>query len=268
MLPPRDQLIAAWRQQLSDAESVEREAASRAAWLRRLKLRLYRFLLSLYGEGVWNAPQSAEHAPADAQQSALVIDETNVLPLAGKPAKAEDKIRAVLQSVADNQDHRPSRGPLTAEKLACEWFIVASQNSRLDLTRCQLLLTFIGIDSRLRPTATDVYLEVPGRFHQDAIYVLDQHLEDLRLKPHRSRRARPAFALSSGMVVLAVLLLYSVPQVFLAFLALESYFDMNVLLPMAFAAVLVVTLMLLSLREVRRQSLGKSGMLADRSAED
>jgi len=160
MLPPREQLVAAWRQQLADAESAEAEPSSRAAWLARLRQRLYHFLLSLYGEGVWNAPQSAEQDQTDHRQRTLVIDDENVLPLAGKPAKHEDKIRAVLKAVADNQGQRVAPGTLTAEKVGSQWFIAASRSSRLDLERCQSLLDFIGIDSRLRRTASDVYLEV------------------------------------------------------------------------------------------------------------
>ena len=257
MVSPREQLIAAWRQQLADAECIETEPSSRAAWLKRLKYRLYCFLLSLYGDGLWSAPQSADDRQADDQLGTLIIDHPQVLPLAGKPAKAEDKIRAVLKSVADSQDHRLTPGTLTAEKLSREWFIVAAQSSQLDLDRCQSLLTFIGIASRRRRMATEHYLEVPGHLREEAISVLDRHLSDLRPKPHRSRSDRSSLPLFSRMVVLAVLLLFLTPQIFLAYLALEFSLDRNSLALVALATVLVTTLMLLSLREFRRYRIVK-----------
>lgn len=252
MASTRDELIAAWRQQLADAESAETEPSSRAAWLARLRQRLYHFLLSLYGEGIWNAPQAAEHDQTDQRQGTLVLDDENALPLAGKPAKAEDKIRAILQAVADNQDHRVAPGTLTAEKLSSQWFIVASRSSRLDLQRCQSLLDFLGINSRLRRTASDVYLEVPGQFHHDAIAILDRHLSDLRPRPRRSRRARTPRSLSSRIFAIAMLLLFLVPQLCLAALALEFSLELTVAIPLAFAAAIVVTLGLLSWRGSRR----------------
>ena len=53
MSTPRDQLIADWQNRLAAASEAPEEATSRAAWLVRLRTRLYHFLLSLYGEGNW-----------------------------------------------------------------------------------------------------------------------------------------------------------------------------------------------------------------------
>ena len=48
MTRARDQLISDWRQQLAAAESVV-ATSGRAAWLARVRRRLYRFLLACYG---------------------------------------------------------------------------------------------------------------------------------------------------------------------------------------------------------------------------
>ena len=108
MATTRDQLIADWQKRLAAASEAPDEPTSRAVWLAHLRVRLYRFLLSLYGEGDWNAPEGAPESP-----SSVVID-AQTLPLAGKPAKDEDAIRAVLKSVAGACENKPQAGPFAA----------------------------------------------------------------------------------------------------------------------------------------------------------
>jgi hypothetical protein len=184
MAPSRDHLIADWHQRLADADGVVAEPASRAAWLRRLRTRLYRFLLSLYGNGDWNAATSVE--PAQAEPQAGNFAAADIEPLSGKPAKTDDQIRSVLASVASSQDRRPIRGRLSGEKLAYEWFIVAAQSSNLDVRRCQSLLQHVGLECRLNSRGIDRILEVPGPQRKQAIDILDRYRDQLRF--HRTAR--------------------------------------------------------------------------------
>jgi len=52
----RDELIADWHKRLAAAEQSQADASKRSQWLARMRVRIYQFLLSLYGEGNWNAP--------------------------------------------------------------------------------------------------------------------------------------------------------------------------------------------------------------------
>src|SRR5262245_60049142 len=138
----RDQLISNWRAKLASAEAEPVGSSPRRAWLVRVRTRLYRFLLSLYGDGRWTsdehaAPSPAVFAGADAEQ------------LDGKPAKDLGEIRSVLKSVANGQDHRPQAGTLTGDEvLAASGFVVASSaSSTLDLSRSQALLLRHRIES-------------------------------------------------------------------------------------------------------------------------
>src|SRR5262245_5936502 len=105
----REELIADWRERLAAAEEPVTPDSSRAAWLARLRMRVYRFLLSLYGGGDWNAPEQIAERQREHNDS-VVID-AGALPLAGKPAKGESAIRATLESVAKARENASAPGP-------------------------------------------------------------------------------------------------------------------------------------------------------------
>ena len=101
----REQLIAEWRERLSAAEASSTDSTTRPAWLLRIRIRLYRFLLSLYGDGDWSAsPQQATEPPS------LVFDSADALALEGKPAKGEERIRAALRRCRERQAERAGIG--------------------------------------------------------------------------------------------------------------------------------------------------------------
>src|SRR5437763_6104071 len=109
---PRDQLIADWQNRLATASDVEEPPSSRAAWLARLRQRLYRLLLSLYGDGHWNAPFRIEPPASPSVADSVVFDAPEALPLVGKPAKSDDTIRSVLDTVASANSEPQVQGPM------------------------------------------------------------------------------------------------------------------------------------------------------------
>ena len=68
----------------------------------------------------------------------------DTLPLAGKPAKSDDKIRSVLDAVASANTERPEQGPLAGVTLRKLIVIVTARNG-LDLVRCAQLLANEGL---------------------------------------------------------------------------------------------------------------------------
>jgi hypothetical protein len=107
----RDKIIADWRKHLAHAEEPLCPGSPRTAWLTRLRLRLYRFLLSLYGDGRWNASDSAALEVTDGER---VVIHDDAIPFSGKPAKDENQIRAALKSVSAGSNVRIKPGPLVA----------------------------------------------------------------------------------------------------------------------------------------------------------
>jgi hypothetical protein len=157
---PREQLIADWRNRLAAASETSARPDRRPAWLAQVRVRLYRLLLSLYGDGHWNAPAAAKRKP----QGAAAIDRS-VLLFAGKPAKGEAQIRRVLSSVAGAQDSVTKAGPLVTGIDRNAWAVVASTVEGIDPDLCARALKVRGIASRIIRRVNDVNVEVPGH-HQ------------------------------------------------------------------------------------------------------
>jgi len=106
----RDEIIADWRKHLAEAQEPLCPGSPRTAWLTRLKLRLYQFLLSLYGDGRWNASDQ------ELTDAGGVVIHDDAMPFSGKPAKDENQIRAALKSVAEASEVRMKPGPLAEGK--------------------------------------------------------------------------------------------------------------------------------------------------------
>jgi hypothetical protein len=141
---PRDQLIADWQKRLAAASDSAESPSSRAAWLARLRQRLYHFLISLYGDGRWNVPCQLEAPTSPGDSDSVVFDAPEALPLAGKPAKSHDTIRSVLDTVASANSERQAQGPL-AGVTNRPLVVIVTARSGLDLVRCGQLLISEGI---------------------------------------------------------------------------------------------------------------------------
>jgi hypothetical protein len=128
----RDKLIAEWQERLAAAEAADIPSLSRPAWLARLQIRLYRFLLSLYGRGDWTTTTQNSPPASDSEvaSDSVVFDSPSALPLAGKPAKSLGQIQAVLKSVANAQSAAPAAGPLVHGLTPEHWVTIAVASTR------------------------------------------------------------------------------------------------------------------------------------------
>ena len=112
----RGKLVQDWRQRLAAAEAEGAEQ-HRLKWLYRMRVRLYRYLLSCYPQGDWRA-DAPSIAVDETLADVLHGDTTTILdcPLDGKPAKTSGKMLAVLKSVSAAQDHPATSGPAAAKR--------------------------------------------------------------------------------------------------------------------------------------------------------
>ncbi len=177
MSTARDMLIADWRDRLDAAEAEPVASSPRRAWLARVRTRLYRFLLALYGDGTWRAGERPS------RNQPVIFDSVQAESLAGKPAKDIGKIRSVLKTVANSQDHRPAAGSLTADEVisGC-WFAVAAASTHLDPKRCLELLRHHHLECRLQSRGDDTIVEVPGPLRYEAMELIDKQRASLRKK--------------------------------------------------------------------------------------
>jgi|GEM_PF-3728109 len=198
MATTRNELIADWRQRLAAAQ----ESASttpRAAWLARMQVRLYRFLLACYGGGDWDLP------PEPRESSPLVFDSAEAKALDGKPAKSLGQIRSVLTAVAKAQDDPQAPGPLAAGLDHDSWVVVAAASSKLKTSRCAELLAKAGLHPRRCFRGDDELVEVPAHERHEAFEIVEQHRERIHQPPKTPRTERvPAWCRFAALAVLAL----------------------------------------------------------------
>lgn len=196
MATTREQLISDWRQQLAAAEETV-AATPRAAWLARMQVRLYRFLLACYGTSDWQAPAE----PGD--PSPLVFDSAEAKSLSGKPAKSLGQIRSVLTAVAKAQDEPHAPGPLASGLDYDSSVVVAAASSKLKTGRCAELLAAAGLHPQRCYRGDDETVEVPAHERHAAFEIIEQHRDRLHQPPRTPRTQRiPAWCrFAAGAIV-------------------------------------------------------------------
>lgn len=141
----RAELVARWQDQLAVSESLLDTSSSRLWWLWRMRARLYRFLLSCYGESTWETEPRSEVAQRSNNSSALI---DNTATLAGLQPRSADRIRATLESVKVAIDRDAPQGPLVHGLAKQDWIRVAAFRHAFHSNRLLLALAVADIDAK------------------------------------------------------------------------------------------------------------------------
>ncbi len=198
MATTRDELISDWRQRLAAAEEAV-ITSPRSAWIARMQIRLYRFLLACYGSTAWEPP------PQPTDSLTAVFDSAEAKSLSGKPAKSLGQIRSVLTAVAKAQDESQAPGPLAGGLDYDSWVVVAAASSKLKIDRCAELLARASLHPRLCHRGDDQTVEVPAHERSEAFDLIEQYRERLHQPPKTPRtQPIPAWGRFAAMAVLAL----------------------------------------------------------------
>jgi hypothetical protein len=179
-MPTRDDLIADWRNRLAEAGDVPADSSSRPAWATRLRIRLYQFLISLYGDGNWHSadnPTTAETPPQATNES------TEPTTWQGKPAKDISTIRATLSSVAHARSRPNIPGSFAEGKGSDAWTVVATYRGAIDPYRCASLLESSKILARPLNRRDDIVIEVRAKDAEHAARIIQANINWLRVFP-------------------------------------------------------------------------------------
>lgn len=125
----RQELLDQWRQRLVDAELA---CASEAGptWAQRMRLKLYRFLLAMYGQTDWPGPKDdVDNASGRAANRKLLIAEPQEA-LAGKEPRSRAEILKGLQNVKGLAEQLAPAGPLTGGLTPGSPIVVAACKKR------------------------------------------------------------------------------------------------------------------------------------------
>lgn len=209
MTTNREQLVADWREQLATAQASA-TGPIQEAWLARMRVRLYSFLLTCYGEGQWRA-DDARPANAPAALETELRDE----PTQAKPARSAGEIRTVLKTLANAQDDPHAPGPLAVGLDWDSWIVVATSGSGLSIERCQYMLHAAGIQSQIDFRGRSKVLEVPAAFRQQAFALLERNKRALSVPKRQTKldahEASLLFGLIMAFGVLWITALFSYP---------------------------------------------------------
>jgi hypothetical protein len=186
----RDEIIADWRNRLAEATVAPTEPSSRPAWLIRLRVRLYQFLLSLYGEGHWH---SADVQSSEGAQQVTDNQTAESIAWQGKPAKDITAIRAVLSSVAEARPSPNVPGSFAEGAGPEAWIVVATFNTGIQPQRCTTLLNAKKISARWLSRNDDVTVEVRSKDEAQATHIIQANINRLRRFNRFVVPSRPLF---------------------------------------------------------------------------
>lgn len=182
----RQAVVERWRKLLAESESLSVEPPSRFSFYHRMRVRLYRFLLACYGSGQWRADESplGEEGESPRPSSSMPLVKTSG-PLTGKPPKAGESIRTVLEHI-----HTANEGAASATSIAVAtsqptWIAATARSAGLSPQRCRRLLRRRGTQARLVRRGDDVIVEVPRDDLDKALELIAKHREGLRIRDWR-----------------------------------------------------------------------------------
>lgn len=201
----RGPVIAHWRAELSAAEEAQRGEGGNHAWLARMRVRLYRFLLACYAAGPWGArpqgvdgeaelpPDTARPPVGDDRQGRETIGPAYISPAGWTHVRQPGKIAAVLKAVAGAQEPHVA-GPLVHGLAPDSWVALAAESSHVDLERLAHILKNNDIEQRVRTCGDDRVLEVRACDRARAAYWLGLSAGALRTRFNRQSGSVPLIA--------------------------------------------------------------------------
>jgi hypothetical protein len=155
----RQQLVEDWKSGLAESEQRLAAGSTRFHWLRRVYVRIYRFLISAYGDTGWRADAGDSVSPREEETPASrmpFVDHTT--DDSGVDPKSAARIRQTLKNVhAANPQQQ--RGVLVGVA-AREWVTLTSRKKSRQISHLQRVLVKRGFEVRQVRRITDYALEV------------------------------------------------------------------------------------------------------------
>jgi hypothetical protein len=182
----RQAVVERWRKLLAESESLSDEPPSRSSFYHRVRVRLYRFLLACYGSGQWRIDESARDEDGESPQpsSAMPLVEPR-RPWEGKPPKAGESIRTVLEHIHTANEGTAASASLSDEPHQPTWIAATAQSAGIAPKRCCQLLRRRGGQARLVRRGDDVIVEVPRDDLDKALQLIARHRQELRIRDWR-----------------------------------------------------------------------------------
>ncbi len=196
-MPGREQLIRDWRDRLAQSEAELECGSPNRRWVKRIYVRLYRFLLAIYGRGDWTADDALSSTDGtdmpddDSHQSHMELIDLRT-EIGGTPPKSVARIRQTLKTVHAAAEPTEQFGPHAKGLQPEDWIVAASQRDGVMLQRFAEALYLAGVPCRRRRLGRDTVVEVRLIHEEAALDLLKNLGNSVRESPQqrRSRRER------------------------------------------------------------------------------
>ncbi len=183
----RDQLVRRWQESLDRNEAEFGRVSPHRRWLKHIYIRVYRFLLSVYGGSDW-ATGTEGPASTDGGSSGTDLD-GQVMPLVdlrddegGRPPKDIAQIRQTLKTV-HSAVTPPAQGPRSHGMTQSDWIPVVSPRDGLSAECIAMELRRLGIPFRYGGWGSGSSVEVRLVHHVEALDILER--AGSRVRAHR-----------------------------------------------------------------------------------
>jgi len=185
----RSQLVDGWRVRLAENRRLLTAGAPRRRWIRQIYVRVYRFLISVYGAEDWQAGEERKETSEDQRSRMEFVDHT--LGTKGAQPKPAERIRATLDAVHAACDTPPASGELSDGLRYRDWVAVASESGHLSADRCIRMLRRHGLVARKVYRGDDVIVEVYAGQRSEAMKLLEDRRSDVRSVQGSRQRSHP-----------------------------------------------------------------------------
>lgn len=175
--------VDGWRSRLAETETLLTSGSVRLRWLRSIYARVYRFLISRYGDEDQREDRQAAADGDRASATAPVmpfVDNRGIT--TGCEPKSTGRIRQTLDRLHAANEQNPTEGPLKAGLVDEAWIIVASESGHVSPVRCRRLLRREGIAARIVRRGDDRMVEVSLEDRDRAFALIQQNRPALKKK--------------------------------------------------------------------------------------
>jgi hypothetical protein len=151
----RRHLVEEWKAKLEASSHPLVESGERFAWVRQIYTRIYRFLVSCYGEGEWRGAGDESNLNADSPSTASrmpFVEHCSTTD--GLAPKSPERIRAALESIHSSNPGIATPGTTVGVE-DDSWIVVAAQRKPKFARAVHRRLVACGIEARLLDRTTD-----------------------------------------------------------------------------------------------------------------
>ncbi|MDA1052217.1 MAG: hypothetical protein O3C40_17305 [Planctomycetota bacterium] len=170
--PPMDtrqHLVEEWKAKLEASSQPPAENGERFAWVRQIYARIYRFLVSCYGEGEWRGADDDPSLNGELRSTASRMPFVECVPTSnGLLPKSPERIRAALESIHGSNPGIATPGTMVGVE-DDTWIVVAARKRPKSARAVHRRLVACGIEARLLGRTTDMAVLVRHEDFQRAL---------------------------------------------------------------------------------------------------